>query len=60
MRYIKIVLTIIALLLAAHLLRPIFMSNTFAGPEVQAVDIVSVNGRRLIYGAGIPVHEVGR
>ena len=54
MTYIKIILTVIAVLLTLHLVKPIIVPNAQAGPEVTDVNIVKV-GNRMIYGGNIPV-----
>ena len=54
MTYLKIVLTVIAVLLMVHLVKPLIVSNAQAGPEVIDVNIARVNGR-MIYGGYIPV-----
>ena len=54
MTYIKIILTVIAVLLMLHLVKPLIVSNAQAGPEVIDVNIVKV-GNRMIYGGNIPV-----
>ncbi len=54
MTYIKIILTVIAVLLTLHLVKPLIVSNAQAGPEVIDVNIVKV-GNRMIYGGYIPV-----
>ncbi len=54
MTYIKIILTVIAVLLTLHLVKPLIVSNAQAGPEVIDVNIVKV-GNRMIYGGNIPV-----
>ncbi len=53
MTYIKIILTVIAVLLTLHLIKPFIISNAQAGPEVIEVNIARVNGRT-IYGGYIP------
>ena len=54
MTYIKIILTVIAVLLTLHLVKPLIVSNAQAGSEVIDVNIVKV-GNRMIYGGNIPV-----
>ncbi len=54
MTYIKIILTVIAVLLTLHLVKPLIVSNAQAGPEVIDVNIMRVNGRTII-GGYIPV-----
>ena len=54
MTYIKIILTVIAVLLTLHLVKPLIVSNAQAGPEVIDVNIARVNNRTL-YGGYIPV-----
>ena len=54
MTYIKIILTVIAVLLTLHLVKPLIVSNAQAGPEVIDLNIVKV-GNRMIYGGNIPV-----
>lgn len=43
--YLKIVLTIIAVLLTLHLIKPVLISKAQAGPEVLDVNIVRVGSR---------------
>ncbi len=53
-RYIKIILTIIAVLLTLHLLGPFFAARTAkAGSGIMDVNIVKVDGRYI--SRGIPV-----
>jgi hypothetical protein len=53
-RYIKIILTIIAVLLTLHLLWPFFAARTAkAGSGIMDVNIVKVDGRYI--SRGIPV-----
>ncbi len=59
MTYIKIILTVIAVLLTLHQVKPLIVSNAQAGPEVIDVNIVKV-GNRMIYGGNIPVEVKGR
>ncbi len=54
MTYIKIILTVIAVLLTLHLIKSLIVSNAQAGSEVIDVNIVKV-GNRMIYGGNIPV-----
>ena len=54
MTYLKIILTVIAVLLTLHLVKPLIVSNAQTGSEVIDVNIVKV-GNRMIYSGNIPV-----
>jgi hypothetical protein len=60
-RYTKAILTIIAILLALHLVKPWFPPpEGEAGPDVLDVNISAVGDQRIGYGGAMPVRIVSR
>jgi hypothetical protein len=55
MKYLKIILTIIAVLLAVHLFKPFIVSCTLAGGSWQDINIVAVGGKTISYDGSVPV-----
>ena len=59
-RYTKFILTLIAILLALHLVKPwLSPTNVKADPEELTVNIRAVGGVGIPYGGGIPIRIVG-
>ncbi|MFX0201098.1 MAG: hypothetical protein ACFFCW_33685 [Candidatus Hodarchaeota archaeon] len=58
-KYTKFILTVIAILLALHLVKPWFIPyEVKAGPGIIDVNIEKVGGSFVNVSAGIPVHIV--
>jgi hypothetical protein len=55
LKYLNIILTVIAVLLAAYFFKPLFVSCTFAEGGGQDVNIVAVGGKTITYGSSVPV-----
>ncbi len=59
--YTKVILTIIAILLALHLMQPWFSpTKSQAGPDVVDVNISAVGDQRIGYGGAMPVRIVSK
>ena len=56
-KYTKFILTLIAILLVLHLIKPLFTpTNVTAKPEVVDVNIAKVGGQPIVrMGSGLPV-----
>lgn len=60
-RYTKFILTLIAILLALHSVKPwLSPTNAKAGSQEMTVNMRKVGGRTIPPGGGIPIRIVGR
>jgi hypothetical protein len=55
LKYLNIILTVIAVLLAAYFFKPLLFSCTYAQSGAQEVNIVAVGGKTITYGGSVPV-----